>query len=289
MVWDREDLIKETEKQLGDSDVYEEVPDEPELLISTIHRTIEKIRKRGDLKKETIKYFEVKDPKFARFYLLPKIHKRLNNVPGRPVRSNCGYYTENISAFLDFHLQPLAQAVKSYIMDTNDFLNKLLSLPKLPDNIILCTVDVAGLYSNIPHEEGLPALSKRLDNGMEKYISSDMLCNLAEVVLKSNIFKFGEKTLKQKRGSAIGTKFAPPYSILFIAELEDEILRKAEFKPNFWWRHFDDIFFLWEHGEEKLESFIDNTNKMHPSIKFTAEWSKTSINFLDVTYPSQKV
>ena len=68
---------------------------------------------------------------------------------------------------------------------------------------------------------------------MEKYISSDMLCNLAEVVLKSNIFKSGEKTLKQKRGSAIGTKFAPPYSILFIAELEDEILRKAEFKPNF--------------------------------------------------------
>ena len=42
------------------------------------------------MKKETIKYFEVKDPKFARFYLLPKIHKRLNNVPGRPVISNCG-------------------------------------------------------------------------------------------------------------------------------------------------------------------------------------------------------
>ena len=136
MVWDREDYIKEAKKQLGDSDVSEEVPDDPEPLISTIHRTIEKIRKRGDLKKETIKYFEVKDPKFARFYLLPKIHKRLNNVPGRPVISNCGYYTESISAFLDFHLQPLAQAVKLYIQATNDFLNKLLSLPKLPDNII---------------------------------------------------------------------------------------------------------------------------------------------------------
>ena len=102
MVWDREDYIKKAEKQLGDSNVYEEVPDGPEPLISTIHRTIEKIRKRGDLKKETIKYFEVKDPKFARFCLLPKIHKRLNNVPGRPVMSNCGYYTKNISAFLDF-------------------------------------------------------------------------------------------------------------------------------------------------------------------------------------------
>ena len=111
------------------------------------------------MKKETIKYFEVKDPKFARFYLLPNTHKRLKNVHGRPVISNCGYYMENISAFLDFHLQPLAQAVKSYIKDTNDFLKKLHSLPKLPD-IILCTIDATGLYPNIPHKEGLSALRK---------------------------------------------------------------------------------------------------------------------------------
>ena len=150
------------------------------LLISTIHRTIEKIRKRGDLKKETIKYFEVKDPKFARFCLLPKIHKRLSNVPGRPVMSNCGYYTKNISAFLDFQWQPLAQAAKSYIKDTNNFLSKLRSLPKLPDNIILCTVDVVGLYPNIPHEEGLSALRKRLDNQMEKLYLKRIFSNFVK-------------------------------------------------------------------------------------------------------------
>ena len=69
---------------------------------------------------------------------------------------------------------------------------------------------------------------------MEKYIWSDALIDLAEVVLKNNIFKFSEKTLKQKRGTAIETKFAPPYSILFMAELEEEILRKAEFKLYLW-------------------------------------------------------
>ena len=45
----------------------------------------------------------------------------------------------------------------------------------------------------------------------------------------------------------------------------------------------DDIFFIWEHREEKLKEFIDVLNKKHPTIKFTAEWSKTQINFLDVT------
>ena len=35
--------------------------------------------------------FLVKDPKFARFYLPPKIHKRIQEDQ---VISNCGYYTE---------------------------------------------------------------------------------------------------------------------------------------------------------------------------------------------------
>ena len=38
--------------------------------------------------------------------------------------------------------------------------------------------------------------------------------------------------MKQKIGTAIGGKFSPPNSILFMTELEEEILRIAEFKPH---------------------------------------------------------
>ena len=68
-----------------------------------------------------------------------------------------------------------------------------------------------------------------------------------------------------------------------MTELEEEILREVELKPYLWWRYIDNIFFIWEHGEEKLKEFIDVLNKKHPTIKFTVEWSKTQINFLDVT------
>ena len=64
-------------------------------------------------------------------------------------------------------------------------------------------------------------------------------------MLKNNIFTFGKKILKQKRGTAIGTKFAPPYSILFMAELEEKIIKESEYKPYLWWRYIDDISFLW--------------------------------------------
>ena len=49
--------------------------------------------------------------------------------------------------------------------------------------------------------------------------------------------------------NVIGTKFAPLYSILFSAELEMEILRKAEFKPYLQGKYIDDIFSLGAWGK----------------------------------------
>ena len=68
-----------------------------------------------------------------------------------------------------------------------------------------------------------------------------------------------------------------------MAELEEEILSEIELKLYLWWRSIDDIFFLREHGEEKLMELIEHLNEKHPTIKLTAEWSQTSINLLDVT------
>ena len=68
-----------------------------------------------------------------------------------------------------------------------------------------------------------------------------------------------------------------------MVELKEEIIKESEHKTYLWSRYIDDIFFLWEHGENKLKSFIGKINKVHPTIKFAAEGSKTSINFLDVT------
>ena len=56
----------------------------------------------------------------GKLYLLPKIQKRLYDVPGRTVISNCGTPTEKVSEFLDHHLKPIMQEGWSYIKDTED-------------------------------------------------------------------------------------------------------------------------------------------------------------------------
>ena len=103
------------------------------------------------------------------------------------------------------------------------------------------------------------------------------------MVLKNNIFTFEKKTFKQKRWTAVGSKFAPPYSILFMGGLDEEILKESECKPYLWCRCTVDKCFLRKHGTDKLKSFIDKINKVHPTIIFTVEWAKSSINFLDIT------
>ena len=103
------------------------------------------------------------DPKYARFYLSPKIRKRLHDAAVRLVVSNYGYYTENIYSFWDYHLHPLAQKVKSYIKDTNHFLNKLNSLERLPQGAILYIIDAVGLYPNIPPSESVTSFRKFME------------------------------------------------------------------------------------------------------------------------------
>ena len=60
VVWDREDYIKEAEKQLGDEEVYEEVSNVVAPLLKTINTVMTKIRKWGDLKREVLGYFVIK-------------------------------------------------------------------------------------------------------------------------------------------------------------------------------------------------------------------------------------
>ena len=52
----------------------------------------------------------------------------------------------------------------------NYFWKKIANIPPLPDDLILCAIDVVGLYANIPREEGLIAIRKALDTRKDKTI-----------------------------------------------------------------------------------------------------------------------
>ena len=121
----------------------------------------------------------------GKLFLLPKIHKRLSNVPGHPVPLNCGTPKEKVSEYLDHHLQPVMNEGKSYIKDTADFLDKLKDLGEIPEGVILVTADVVGLYLSIPHTDGLEVLHKQYDKFLHKKLPIEDIIKMADFVLKT--------------------------------------------------------------------------------------------------------
>ena len=115
------------------------------------------LKRRGFIIEKQLKYFTYefrKATNLGKLYLLPKIHQRLFNVPGRPVIFNCDIPTEKFPEFLDFHLNPAMQNSWSYLKDSGDFLKKRKNISSIPENTILVTADVIRLYPSIPHRAG---------------------------------------------------------------------------------------------------------------------------------------
>ena len=63
--------------------------------------------------------------------------------------------------------------------------------------------------------------------------------------------------------------------------IETTLIQQSETKPKEWRRYIDDIFSLWDSHEKEVDQFIEQANKFHPTIKFTAEISENEITFLD--------
>ena len=241
---------------------------------------------------------KVMDPpeKVGRLYGLVKVHKPVKEghklPPLRPVVSGSGCITEKISEFIDLCIKEQVRKIPSFIEDSPDMLRLIQKEnEKGPQDMSAfpVTVDVCGLYTNIPgdgEDGGLQAFEKALNDRSDKSIPTIFLMTLLSMVLGGNYFEFNQKIYKQLIGTAMGTRVACSYACLFMAWLESTRLlgNWKGVQPRLWRRYIDDIWFLWAGSEDELKDFIRHLNSSHRLIKFTANYNvKTkSTPFLDM-------
>ena len=90
-MWDCENYFAEAEKQLQDVDICEDTDFKKSDLVKLLENRntmFQSLRRRNLITEKELKYFSYqckKSTNFGKMYLLPKIRKRLDNVPGRPV------------------------------------------------------------------------------------------------------------------------------------------------------------------------------------------------------------
>ena len=54
-------------------------------------------------------------------------------------------------------------------------------------------------------------------------------------------------------------------------DIETVFRETQELQSLVWLRYIDDIFFIWTHGEQEIQTFLRGFNNFHTDIKFTYE------------------
>ena len=65
-------------------------------------------------------------------------------------------------------------------------------------------------------------------------------------------------------------------------ELETKFLQSQSQEPLPWFRYIDDIFFIRNHGKDKLVKFLEHLYSFDDNIKATHKSRKENVTFLDV-------
>jgi hypothetical protein len=101
----------------------------------------------------------------------------------------------------------------SFIKDANDFIEKVKTIDKVPNNAFLVTIDAASLYTNIPTTGGISAMEHFLEKRpVGSLPNTAFLVELASKILLKNNFQFMGQNYMQISGTAMGTTFAPEYT-----------------------------------------------------------------------------
>ncbi|XP_078523043.1 uncharacterized protein LOC144792069 [Lissotriton helveticus] len=278
---------RKVEEHVQDTLTYIKLEKDPTSEFSALlDKIITKAENDGTININTARYLKTTTPQVPHIYMLPKIHKSLEDPPFRPIVAGCGSIHEPVGRFVDHHLQPLVQSWGTYLKDTTDCLTKLSEVNDLiDDSTLLCTIDVVALYTSIAHMEGLEAIEWRLlESGIDQQLGV-FLIELLHFSLFHSYFNWKSDFFLQKTGTSMGFSGAPSYANTFMAYFEQQhILSDHRWMDNLilFLRYIDDILVLWRGTKQELVERIQELNTRNPRIQFTYDVQDSKIHFLDI-------
>ena len=282
----RAEYDQEAFRQLHDANFYR--PIETSLRTATENRLVNFLsllqKRRFITRRENRALMPPETPRDREFYLTPKIHKSVwpsaCMPPGRPIVSDVQSVSRPCASFIEHFLAPIAQVADSYVRDSLHVIARLKEL-RVVSPVILFTLDVSSLYTNIPLEDGIAAVSRAFLRHPDPRRPDLTLLSMLRLLLSSNDFSFRGQRFLQTYGTAMGCAFGGSYANIYLTEW-DKAAHGHSLTPRLWLRYIDDVFGIWTHGEEQLLIFRDFVNTLFPSITVTMTYSAVNVHFLDL-------
>uniref|UniRef100_A0A803JJ97 Helix-turn-helix domain-containing protein n=1 Tax=Xenopus tropicalis TaxID=8364 RepID=A0A803JJ97_XENTR len=242
----------EAMRQLRDITTYQKLRSNPSIIFKNeLETLVSNAQSNGVISLRVKNYLIPSETKTPIFYHLPKVHKVECPPVGRPIVSGIQSLNERLSEYIDILLQPLVTRLASYVQDTKHIL-QILNDCQWHSSYSWGTVDVTSLYSCIPHDRGLRAVSYHLDRySTYDSLLKDFILDAISHLLTHNFFKFDGDS---------------PF-------LSHVVVYK---------RYVDNLIFIWKDTESTFSQFVDHLNNNELNLKFTSNFSSTNITFLDL-------
>ena len=224
---------------------------------------------------------------FPVFYLTMKVHKQPWKT--RPIVSCSGSLLHPLGTWVNQQLQLVSQRQPSFFKNSFE-LKKILSTIKLPPNARVFSADAVSMYTNIPTDFALNRIGNYLreDPYANKHLNIPAVMKALRLIMKNNVFLFGDCAYHQQQGTAMGTPPAPPYATLYYA------IHEAYFLPRFrrflllYKRFIDDVLGIWlQHPDPSIDAkawqeFQDAMNSFKGLVwEFTPRTH--TVDFMDLT------
>jgi hypothetical protein len=217
--------------------------------------------------------YAVTAPVMASIYLLIKVHKK--NFPGRAVVSQIDDPTYKLCKVLTDILRPLDKNGASYI--ENSFqLKQTLEKTEIRGNYRMYSLDVVALYPSIPIRQTLEIVKRELEADKELSLRTDWkvedIMKLLEIAMETYFKTKDGRIYLQTDGTPIGKSISGPLAGIFMNWFEKTyVFNNPRFKPVLWKRMRDDVFILWDQGDQEFDCFYWYLLGINPKIQFTLE------------------
>ena len=301
VILDKTGYVSKAEEFLNGAEFVELNEDPTKTFQGRVQRTLLEMKRCFETK-----VYERIYPSSARpglYYGLAKVHKIPNHIneedsninrldaahrlPLRPVISNIGTATYELSRYLAGILKPLTRSEYS-VESSKDFVD-MLKNKSLPPGFSLVSFDVVSLFTKVPLDFTIDLILKKIydERQIVTKISRQQMKKLLLICTKEMHFSFNGKMYQQIDGVAMGSPLGPIIANIFMSELEQTLVPTLTDDVSLWTRYVDDTFAFVREGS--VQKVLDCLNGFHPSIQFTHECEVDGkIAFLDVNVSTRE-
>lgn len=225
----------------------------------------------------------------AQFRATIKVHKTPWKT--RPVVAKVGTYIEGISKWCDKQLFRLTPHIPTIVRDSQQLRDRIVELALQP-NARMFTADAFSMYQKIDIDHGLQVmrdffnyLSQR--DLLPEDFPTDAVLEGLELVMRFNLFQFGDANFIQLIGTAMGTSVAVVYANLYagwheitsiLPRFQDQLKRLP-----YLFRFVDDLWGIWigptDHEWQEFKDTLSN----HGLLKWDVSEPSYTVDYLDLT------